>query len=632
MSVRSKQRFYQAKPTEVDMRLSITIVIAGALLFPLTAFATIINIPDDYDTIQEGIDASSDGDTVLVQPDIYVENINFNGHNIVVGSLFLTTGDTSYISSTIVDGDSSMSVVRFQNGEDSTAVITGFTLQNGFALRGGGIYCYDSNPTIRSNIITRNLASGKPRYVACGGAMYCEYADPLIAGNTIAGNSAVSESTAAHGGGIYCSYSNPTIRRNIIIENEALSIESEDHGGAIFCSNCPSPLISENTICGNSAVYGTIYCYHSNPTIVSNSIAENSVGYGGGAYFRQCANPVVAGNIITGNSASGGHGGAISCWLAHPTITRNIITGNSAHDWGGGIYCWGSNSTITNNIISENSGNYGGGIHFKEVSSLMLLNNVISNNYAGYRGGGIICRANSTTTIANNIFFGNSARNGAGAFYCWDSDPIIKNTIFWENSAPEGPEILVYSGSPVITYCDIEDTLWPGEGNISLAPLFRDPENGDFHLQSITNPDCGGPGDSPCIDAGDSSFVDSLISCDWGLGTLRSDMGAYGGGDSLQAGIPEQQENIPTCFYLSQNYPNPFNATTVINYRLPTNNSVKLEIYSLLGQKVATLLNGKQQAGYRSVVWDVPDLSSGLYFYKLTAGDFTKTKRMILVK
>ena len=73
--------------------LAITIV----AVFYISISATIINIPADYSTIQEGIDASSDGDTVLVQPDTYVENINFNGHNIVLGSLFLTTGDTSYI-------------------------------------------------------------------------------------------------------------------------------------------------------------------------------------------------------------------------------------------------------------------------------------------------------------------------------------------------------------------------------------------------------------------------------------------------------------------------------------------------------------------------------------------------------
>jgi len=83
---------------------------------------------------------------------------------------------------------------------------------------------------------------------------------------------------------------------------------------------------------------------------------------------------------------------------------------------------------------------------------------------------------------------------------------------------------------------------------------------------------------------------------------------------------------------LNGSYPNPFNATTVITYELPTTAHVKLEVYNISGQKVATLVNGKQQAGYRSVTWDASKVSSGLYFYKLTAGDFAETKRMMLVK
>jgi hypothetical protein len=65
---------------------------------------------------------------------------------------------------------------------------------------------------------------------------------------------------------------------------------------------------------------------------------------------------------------------------------------------------------------------------------------------------------------------------------------------------------------------------------------------------------------------------------------------------------------------------------------LPVHSHVKLEVYNTLGQKVATLVDSKQQAGYRSVVLDASEVSSGLYFYKLTAGDFTETKRMMLVK
>jgi len=90
--------------------------------------------------------------------------------------------------------------------------------------------------------------------------------------------------------------------------------------------------------------------------------------------------------------------------------------------------------------------------------------------------------------------------------------------------------------------------------------------------------------------------------------------------------------SVPSDFALLGNYPNPFNASTVINYQLPVDSHVKLEVYNLIGQKVATLVNSKQQAGYRSVVWDASDVSSGIYFYKLTAADFTETRRMMLVK
>jgi len=90
--------------------------------------------------------------------------------------------------------------------------------------------------------------------------------------------------------------------------------------------------------------------------------------------------------------------------------------------------------------------------------------------------------------------------------------------------------------------------------------------------------------------------------------------------------------DIPSEFGLLSNYPNPFNAETVIKYELPFDAYVKLEVYNLLGQKVETLINQRQQAGYRSVAWDASEVSSGIYFYKLTAGDYTETRRMMLMK
>ena len=93
-----------------------------------------------------------------------------------------------------------------------------------------------------------------------------------------------------------------------------------------------------------------------------------------------------------------------------------------------------------------------------------------------------------------------------------------------------------------------------------------------------------------------------------------------------------QETSLPSHFELSQNYPNPFNPQTVVHYRLPRDSIVRLEVFNLLGAEVATIVNGPQTVGSHSVVFDGSHLSSGVYFYTLTAGHFTQTRKMMLVK
>ena len=168
------------------------------LLLMLSMVNATIRVPQDQPTIQAGIDAAVHGDTVLVDTGTYIENINFNGKNIVVGSLTLTTGDTSYISQTVIYGDSSASVVTFENGEDSTALLVGFILTNG-----KGNY---ADP------------GGQGNYTDYGGAIYCNYSSPRLEYLTISVN------TATFGGGVYCNYSNFTMK-NVTISGNVVSHE-----------------------------------------------------------------------------------------------------------------------------------------------------------------------------------------------------------------------------------------------------------------------------------------------------------------------------------------------------------------------------------------------------------------------
>ncbi|MBP9582674.1 MAG: T9SS type A sorting domain-containing protein [Ignavibacterium sp.] len=93
-----------------------------------------------------------------------------------------------------------------------------------------------------------------------------------------------------------------------------------------------------------------------------------------------------------------------------------------------------------------------------------------------------------------------------------------------------------------------------------------------------------------------------------------------------------EEEIFPSTFFLNQNYPNPFNPSTSIQYQIAGISQVTLKVYDVLGNEVATLVNEAKPAGSYEVNFNASKLSSGIYFYKLQAGTFLKTKKMILMK
>nr|HMS66457.1 T9SS type A sorting domain-containing protein [Ignavibacteria bacterium] len=101
---------------------------------------------------------------------------------------------------------------------------------------------------------------------------------------------------------------------------------------------------------------------------------------------------------------------------------------------------------------------------------------------------------------------------------------------------------------------------------------------------------------------------------------------------SNTVGINSPSNNISNDFYLSQNFPNPFNPTTTITYRLGNLNFVSMKVFDIQGKEIATLVNEKQNAGSYSVEFNGEDLPSGVYYYKLEAGNFSQTNKMLLIK
>jgi hypothetical protein len=288
-------------------------------------------------------------------------------------------------------------------------------------------------------------------------------------------------------------------------------------------------------------------------------------------------------------------------------VADNSITDNHARS-GGGIFLVGATARITGNFIHANTAGLGGGIYDLGIRSKIHYNCIVGNS-ADSAGGGYYCFM-SDPRLENNTITANEATAGGGFFAKGGSEPIITSTILWANQAGDGAEIHFSASTPDITYSDIGGG-WEGEGNIDADPLFCDVSNMNFELAAL----------SPCA----------------GTGRDGADIGAHGIGCATTDVDAPTPDDLPATFNLSRNYPNPFNPATVIEYTLPERASVRLTIHNILGQKIRTLVDQTQPAGTHTAVWDGIDQSdhtvaSGVYFYRIEAGDFTDTRKMVLVR
>ncbi len=327
------------------MRKNIVCIGIITLLFLIgTAHAVVWYVHPDstLNCIQDCLDSCSNNDTVLVAASTYYENIIWPDRQGI--KLMSESG----AGSTIIDGGGTGRVIAIARQVDSSSVVQGFTIQNGYtALVGGGIYLSNTSPKIIDNIITGNYVGDE------GGGIYCFQSLAIITGNTITHNTA-----ADNGGGIACYHiSRCMVSNNTISYNIANYVPSEyGWGGGIYCGWSDTSLIMENTITHNAAYSGGgIACWNlCSPTIRNNTISNDSAVYGGGIRLSERCSPVIIHTTLSENKAYFGDG--IYCYdRCLPSIDSCTISNND----GIGIACYDlSEPVIHYNNITGNT-NYG---------------------------------------------------------------------------------------------------------------------------------------------------------------------------------------------------------------------------------------------------------------------------------
>ena len=663
--------FYQC---ETDEMLFSNTTLSEVTLLEHT---TILNVPSVFSTIQSAIDQAFTADTVLVSIGSYVENINFFGKNITVSSLFITSQDTSYISQTVIDGNNSGHVVNFENGEDTTAVLCGFTIINGFTSiypndSGGGIYCFASSPSLVNLRIASNVASH------FGGGIACSQSSPILRNVTIANNSAEVD-----GGGISCIQSSPILRNVTIVNNNA-----EGNGGGISCGS--SNMILENVIIignRNHANGGGFSCNYSSPSLHNVTISNNTSEQFGGGISCHESNPSIFNSIVSDNI--GNHG--LHVFSGNPTIYYSDFYDNqngnfyNCGQWIGvnvTINANGDSCDVYNNIqmdpcfVDTANGDY----HLTNISPCIDAGdptsqldpdgtivdigkyyydqNQPSADFTSDAIYGLIpfdvnfIDLSSPGILGNPIIEWHWDFNNDGVIESNEQNPLfsyIEAGLYTVtltisdglNTVSETKVDYITVGEQIIADFEAD----PLEGLIPLEVQFTDMSSGGLpslsRVAKLSNkPTIDNDRDSRDIiywewDFDNDGIIDSneqnpvYSYTETGIYTVSLTVGDGVNTESETkvdyinaslTGIGVETIHLETN--LIGSYPNPFNPSTTIRYYLKESANVKILIFNIKGQIVNTLVKQNQDTGYHSVVWDGKDfsgnpVSSGLYLYKL---------------
>lgn len=393
---------------------------------------------------------------------------------------------------------------------------------------------------------------------------------------------------------------------------------------------------------------------YSHLVITHTMFYKNAALSNGGAIAVHNSDITIQSSYFWYNSAT--NGGAIASNSSDIILKQSTLLSNVASNSGGGIaLSSNSDGVITSNFIAGNYADFGAGLQFEDNCNSLICNNIIYSNAAYVEGGGTDLQNDCQATFVNNTIVGNYALFGGGVDVELNTSPTFRNDIIRDNTAfVDGPQIHLFSedSDPDFYYCNVEGGIdsigvWYGgdvylnytgiyENNIDEVPDFIT----EGYYQFLLNEG------SPCIDAGDPDEQYNDLEeegnpgyAKWpSKGTLRNDMGCYGGPHAflydIVTSIDEYliKSSTDREIILYQNYPNPVKYKTTIAYTLKKEGIVRITLYDLYGKEVFPVLNQKQNKGYHQVELDIHkhNLNPGVYIYDVQFNNTTKSRRMII--
>lgn len=378
-----------------------------------------------------------------------------------------------------------------------------------------------------------------------------------------------------------------------------------------------------NNVCTNNEYWGIFTGFADDILIKGNSCSYSQQQHG--IYYSNSGDrPTIINNHSFNNNGCGIHMNGDLSMGDDGIISNAIVAGNIIHDngIGGGsainMDCV-QDSKIYNNLIYNN---HATGIAMYQIDGAEgSKNNKIFNNTIIHPSDGrwaiLVVNASTGNTIYNNILINKHSFRGS---ICLDEDSkpgfvSDYNLVVNRLSDDDGNSNMSLSSWQALGY-DTHSQIVQDDNLI-----FVDPTNSDYHLLGASQPTNIG-----------TSLVSSVVNVDLD-GVARPqgsgyDIGAY----EYTSTTSVDEEYIVNDFKLYQNYPNPFNPSTSIQYSIGDRQFVQIKVYDVLGCEVATLVNEEKAAGKYEVKFNAEELSTGIYFSQLKAGDYTETKKMLLMK